>query len=191
MSNANGIDTLVKTNYIEVISSGGVAPTSGFIASSTQIQEGNTVDFLDQSQNIPTSWTWLFDGGTPAFSTNQSPSGIVYNTTGSYDVTLITSNSFGVDTLVKSAYINVSLSTTINESGEGQLIVHPNPTQDQITIDIKGYNGPVNVKVYDLQGRLLENTITTTVSLRKYERGIYVLKVSYGEITEEVRVVRD
>ena len=91
---------------------------------------------------------------------------------------------------LKLAFSPVSLSTTINENGEGQLIVHPNPTQDQITIDIKGYNGPVNVKVYDLQGRLLENTINTKVSLRKYERGIYVVKISYGELTEKFRVVK-
>ena len=71
------------------------------------------------------------------------------------------------------------------------IIPYPNPTKDQITIDIKGYNGGVNIEVYDLQGRLLETTRTTTVSLRKYKRGIYIFKVNYGEITEEVRVVRN
>ena len=69
--------------------------------------------------------------------------------------------------------------------------LHPNPTSDQITIDIKGYNGPVHIEVYDLQGRLLETTTNTIVSLKKHAKGIYVLKVSYGEITEEVRVVRE
>ena len=71
------------------------------------------------------------------------------------------------------------------------LNIYPNPTSDQITIDIKGYNGRVNVDVYDLQGRLLETTTNTKVSLKKHAKGIYVLKVSYGEITEEVRVVKD
>ncbi len=190
VSNANGIDTLVKTNYIEVIAPGGAAPTSDFIASTTQIQEGSSVDFLDQSQNNPTSWTWVFDGGNPAFSTNQSPTGVLYNAAGSYDVTLIASNSFGVDTLVKTTYINVATSNSINENGLGNLTIFPNPTSDQITIDIKGYNGVVNVEVYDLQGRLLETTTNTTVSLKKHAKGIYVLKVSYGEVTEEFRVVR-
>ena len=68
--------------------------------------------------------------------------------------------------------------------------IYPNPTSDQITIDIKGYNGLVNVEVYDLQGRLLETTTNTIVSLKKHAKGIYILKVSYGEITEEVRVVK-
>ncbi|GEM_PF-4832182 len=74
---------------------------------------------------------------------------------------------------------------------KSSLNIFPNPTNDQITIDINGYNGPVNVESYDLQGRLLHTTRTNTVSLRKYERGIYIFKVSYGEITEEVRVVRE
>ena len=69
--------------------------------------------------------------------------------------------------------------------------LHPNPTSDQITIDIKGYHGPVYIEVYDLQGRLIETTTKTIVSLKKNAKGIYVLKVSYGEVTEEVRVVRE
>lgn len=77
--------------------------------------------------------------------------------------------------------------TTINST----LNVFPNPTQDQITIDIKDYNGPVNVELYDLQGRLLETTKNTTISMGEYAKGIYVFKISYGEKTEEVRVVRD
>ena len=44
---------------------------------------------------------------------------------------------------------------------------------------------------YLLQGRLLETTTNTILSLKKHAKGIYVLKVSYGEVTEEVRVVRD
>jgi hypothetical protein len=38
---------------------------------------------------------------------------------------------------------------------------------------------------------LLEATANSTISLKKLAKGIYVLKVSYGEVTEEVRVVRE
>ena len=86
---------------------------------------------------------------------------------------------------------NAQAPSIIVQNQNSNVNVYPNPTQDQITIDIKGYNGVVNIEVYDLQGRLLHTTRTTTVSLRKYERGIYIFKVSYGEITEEVRVVKD
>jgi hypothetical protein len=81
--------------------------------------------------------------------------------------------------------------TGISENGRNNLSIYPNPTSDQITLDIKGYSGVINVHVYDLQGRLLETTNSTKVSLKKHAKGIYVLKVSYGEVIEEVRVVRD
>ncbi len=81
--------------------------------------------------------------------------------------------------------------TGIVELINSNLTIYPNPTSDQITIDIKGYNGQVNVEVYDLQGRLLETTTNTIVSLKKHAKGIYVLKVSYGNVNEEVRVVRE
>ncbi|MDC0338969.1 T9SS type A sorting domain-containing protein [Flavobacteriales bacterium] len=98
-----------------------------------------------------------------------------------------TTGCVGTDTLA----IVVEECTGIVEVMNSNLTIYPNPTSDQITIDIKGYNGPVNVEVYDLQGRLLETTADTKVSLKKHAKGIYVLKVSYGEVTEEVRVVRD
>jgi len=104
-----------------------------------------------------------------------------------YSYTDPTTGCVGTDSLT----IVVEECTGITENGLSNLTIYPNPTSDQITIDIKGYNGVVNVELYDLQGRLLETTTNTTVSLKKHAKGIYVLKVSYGEITEEVRVVRD
>jgi len=65
------------------------------------------IDFFDQSSNNPVSWEWTFDGGTPASSTDQNPAQICYNNPGVYDVTLITINSYGSDTLVLSSYITV------------------------------------------------------------------------------------
>ena len=104
-----------------------------------------------------------------------------------YSYTDPTTGCVGTDSLT----IVVEECTGITENGLSNLTIYPNPTSDQITIDIKGYNGVVNVKVYDLQGRLLETTTNTIVSLKKHAKGIYVLKVSYGEVTEEVRVVRE
>ena len=51
---------------------------------------------------------------------------------------------------------NAAAPSIIFQHPTNNVNVYPNPTSDQITIDIKGYNG--NVNVYDLQGRLLEAT---------------------------------
>jgi len=65
------------------------------------------INFYDQSINNPTSWEWQFPGGDPSFSILQNPTAICYNSPGTYDVTLITTNANGNDTLTLPDYITV------------------------------------------------------------------------------------
>ncbi len=88
----------------------------------------------------------------------------------------------------------VSIDTTfaaIVPSFLSSVNVFPNPTNNLITLGIDGYNGPINVEVYDLQGRLLEATANTTISMGKYAKGIYVFKVAYGDRNQELKVVKE
>jgi PKD repeat protein len=82
-------------------------PSSAFSASETADCEKVCVTFFDSSANNPSSWEWLFPGGAPASSTDQNPTNICYNTPGTYDVTLITTNANGNDTLTLPNYITV------------------------------------------------------------------------------------
>ena len=84
-----------------------VPPVADFSASETQITAGNSVTFTDLSENIPTSWSWTFEGGTPATSNLQNPT-VTYSEPGEYTVTLVASNAFGSDTETKTAYISVA-----------------------------------------------------------------------------------
>ncbi|MFA5782610.1 MAG: PKD domain-containing protein, partial [Bacteroidales bacterium] len=106
VSNAFGDSTLTKNSYITVVAAGG-APVADFIANVTNITVGQSVNFTDLSLNNPTTWQWQFAGGTPSTSSLQHPQNIVYNTPGTYDVTLTVSNIMGSDTLTKLSYINV------------------------------------------------------------------------------------
>ena len=81
-------------------------PIADFVANVTTINVGGTVYFTDLTQHAPTAWQWLCPGGSPSSSTIQNPA-ITYNTLGTYSVTLHVSNSFGQDSIVKVAYINV------------------------------------------------------------------------------------
>jgi PKD repeat protein len=44
-----------------------------FTPSATRIKVGESVTFTDNSIGEPTSWSWEFEGGTPATSTEQNP----------------------------------------------------------------------------------------------------------------------
>jgi len=83
------------------------APISNFTSDLTSGCEGITITFQDNSANGTTSWSWTFPGGTPSSSTDQNPA-ISYNTTGSYDVILIASNSSGTgSTETKTDFITI------------------------------------------------------------------------------------
>ena len=82
-------------------------PVGGFAQSADTICVGGSLSFSNLSANQPSSWLWQFQGGTPATDTTPNPSGIVYNTPGSYTVTLITTNAAGSDTLVRNLAVVV------------------------------------------------------------------------------------
>ena len=86
-----------------------IMPTANFKAADTTIVVGGTADFTDLSSGgTMVSWLWTFEGGTPGTSTDQNPTGILYDTQGAYDVTLEVENDFGeTSVLTKTDYISV------------------------------------------------------------------------------------
>jgi len=85
-----------------------VLPVANFYSNTRSITAGGSVNFLDSTLNAPTSWLWTFQGGTPGNSNVKNPAGIVYNTPGTYSVTLTATNSVGPNTITKNNYITVS-----------------------------------------------------------------------------------
>ena len=101
--NANGKDTETKTSYINV----GMPPKADFIPVIVPYQMYKvpmTVNFVDQSTGLPTSWTWDFGDG--ATSGEQNPTHL-YQKAGTYTVTLTVKNNFGSDTRVRTDLITV------------------------------------------------------------------------------------
>jgi vibriolysin len=104
-TNSAGSDGETKTNYISVTAP--QPPVANFTANTTNPTVGGSVNFTDTSTNTPTSWSWTFEGGTPATSTAQNPT-ITYNTVGTFDVSLTATNAQGSDGETKLNYITVS-----------------------------------------------------------------------------------
>ncbi|MBU1009859.1 MAG: T9SS type A sorting domain-containing protein [Bacteroidetes bacterium] len=116
----NGKDFWVLQEYAELPSGGDrwatqwarirtpFAPQSDFEANEVLIPLGENIRFTDLSEGVPQQWEWNFEGAEPAQSNEQFPSGITYNTEGTFGVSLTSSNDFGTNTLTKPAYITVS-----------------------------------------------------------------------------------
>ncbi|MBL4709948.1 MAG: PKD domain-containing protein, partial [Flavobacteriales bacterium] len=69
---------------------------------------GSQLTFDEQSyQGAITSYNWKFPGATPSTSTVANPT-VTYTSPGYHDVTLVVSNSAGVDSIVVSDYVYVN-----------------------------------------------------------------------------------
>jgi len=85
-------------------------PVCDFTSDETLIPVGETVNFTDLTQGIPTHWSWTFEGATPSTSTQESPQNIRYATEGVFPVKLVAYNAIGIDSITKETYITVSAS---------------------------------------------------------------------------------
>jgi len=122
-----GEDTKTKSAYVYVL----LPPVADFSAAPTVGPIPLTVEFTDQSENAPTSWTWSFGDG--AASTDQNPSH-QYSAVGSYTVGLTVTNEVGEDTEVKEGYITAN---------------SPAPVADFVAVSTSGPR-PLTVQFLDL-----------------------------------------
>ena len=86
-----------------------------FNASSRQVALGGSVNFIDGSFGDIVSWDWTFEGGNPSTSSQQNPTGIVYNEAGTFDVSLTITDADGnSETLTRTDYIRAAESYNMN-----------------------------------------------------------------------------
>ncbi|MBE0648462.1 MAG: PKD domain-containing protein [Bacteroidales bacterium] len=106
-----------------------------FSADSTTICQNLNVDFTDLSSGTPISWSWSFPGGTPATSTQQNPADIVYNSPGTYDVTLTTTWNNYTTSATKPDYITVDPLPDTPGTPDGDTLLCENNPSTIYTID--------------------------------------------------------
>jgi PKD repeat protein len=195
VQNTLGLDTLVKQDYIEVFEGTGLVPNCEFVASTTQILVGDSVAFLDLTANNPTSWKWLFPGGNPAFSLAQNPSGIIYSDPGIYDVTLVSTNVNGTDSLRKVEHIEVTSTIGNIEKQKIDVNIYPNPTQSSFIIDLKQLTTPFELTIKDISGRYLLQTKLdnnkTEININDYSNGIYFIELINSELKHKMKIIKN
>lgn len=84
------------------------APISDFVSNKAMTCSSQAVNFVSTSYNsTPTSYSWVFEGGSPSTSTLSAPS-VTYSSPGSYSVSLTVSNANGSSTKSVSSYIQTN-----------------------------------------------------------------------------------
>jgi PKD repeat protein len=147
-----------------------------FTANPTTTCVGNQVNFFDNSTGSITSWSWTFQGGTPATSNVPNPV-VTYNNAGTFDVQLTVSTGINNSTEVKTDYITVI-----------QSISQPNtPTGETATCGTYSYNftthNVINANSYDWQvnpssaGTITGTDTVGTFTASNTWSGAYTIKV--------------
>jgi len=157
----------------------GVKPAAEFSSDTRSGKAPLSVQFIDMSENKPTSWNWSFQGGTPATSNLQNPK-VTYSTQGTYPVKLLATNSYGNNELVKQGYITVGttgIETTVMET----VTISPNPARDYVWVQSTGCRVE-NVKISDCMGKTVpvsfaNNNEKIRVDVSGLHPGIYLLQI--------------
>jgi len=158
----------------------GTKPVASFTSDTRQGGAPLSVQFVDMSEGNPTSWRWTFTGASPSSSTQQHPK-VTYNSTGTYAVTLVATNSYGSGELVRQGYITVSTTGTELVLDE-TVTVYPNPASDFVWIN--GVSDQIaQVKLFDLTGKAFPATFAAEadkirVDISRLPRGIYILHIA-------------
>ena len=124
----------------------------------------------------PHLFVW-HNGGTSNPLTGLNP--------GNYAVILTDGNSCSIEDSIEV----MNSVGVFNESPEW--VIYPNPSREKITISIDNYQGKIFAELYDLTGKLLKSTKSSTLSLLEHPKGIYLLRVSFGDTVEQIKVIKE
>ncbi|HEY6161187.1 MAG TPA: M43 family zinc metalloprotease [Bacteroidia bacterium] len=171
-------------------------PIPYFMENARMVCVGDSIRFTDMSWNATvTSWNWNFPGGTPSSSTQQNPT-VVYNTPGTYNVSLTAGTTTGGATYTKTNYVTVSPNNATYSNwqyyeGFEQSAI-PNP--DWIVNDTNGlgwyrtnaasYSGSYSVTINNYGNNYMDmdQLISPSMNLSVIVNPHLYFKVSYAQI---------
>ncbi len=160
------------------------APVANFTADNTHIHLNDFVHFADSSLGQVDSWNWEFEGGTPSSSHLLIPPPVQYTSFGTYDVSLSVSNIAGMNTMLKSGYIEVGTTGLGTLNIKNSFVIYPNPTSGKFTLIFSG-KGLRDIKIISGMGSLMEQKQSTgeflEFDLRGFTKGIYVVQAFDNE----------
>lgn len=188
----------LMNEYLEFFEVSGTGLWANFVAVPTDVAVDETVYFTDLSSTAFNNRSWNFQGGVPATSTASTPE-VVYNTQGTFDVSITVSNPDSTMTVTRLGYIKVTDYTGVNTAAPlVEMTMYPNPAnRGNVIIRYRSERTKINsLKVYNLTGNIVfDRTVNNSlgevvVDTRHFASGIYLVKLETkdGVITRKLIV---
>ncbi len=182
--------TDIYYNVIKIVTIDNLAPTVDFTADNTKpVFNKDVVVLTNNSTGKPgTSFKWTITPGMPNYSVvagseTSSSVSVKFSVVGFYEVKLDVTNAFGVGTLSKKDYIQVSTVGISKLNNDISMGVFPNPSEGIFTLQSLNGNFPVqSILVTDVTGKVVlqkicYNSVKEDIDLSASQSGIYFLKV--------------
>lgn len=185
------LDSCGADTFCQDISVSCPAPQPSF----SYFPAGLFVDFSDQTTSFSSISAWHWDFGDGTSSTLQNPTH-VYPFPNNYTVCLSITDACDTATYCEPVFLAV-----VGQADAQPISVslQPNPVADQAQLWWSGWeNGNVNLRVFDLQGKLCFQDAAELqglsgqipLDLATFAPGMYMLEMSNGHRQESLRVVK-
>ena len=184
-TNAEGSDTVTKTDYITVTDA---SPVADFSGTPTSGVEPLSVDFTDATTGNVTNWSWDFNNDTIEDSTLQNPS-YIYNSPGTYTVSLTATGPGGPDTVTKTDYITVSEPVPVAEFS-----ATPTSGSKPLSVtftDLSTPTGEITAWAWDFDNDTIVDSTAQNPVYNYTAAGTYTVKLtvtSPGGVDDEIKV---
>lgn len=153
--------------------------TQSPIANFTFSQGATYLDWIFTSTSVGSNLIYDWDFGDGNTSNGQNPSHS-YATSGTYVVSLTTTSNCGSSTSTETILVS---GIGLNDALAGQWSVYPNPADVAITVDFGAINEVNQLRVLDLQGRVVEvlnidrNARNAKIALEGWASGVYLVEL--------------
>lgn len=151
----------------------------------------NTILFTNNSTGEIDTYLWDFGDGN---SSAEADPEHIYDSQGTYEVTLIVSGPCGTDTFIQS--INVGVTSAASNDLSAKINIYPNPTRGTINIELpKGFsNYDLDVNLVDVLGKQVGfskhvNGNMITIEHLQMSSGVVILELLNSEIKLSKKVV--
>ena len=83
-----------------------------------------------------------------------------------------------------------STNTGVGNDYKSELFVSPNPVKDLLKISVANFNGNLHIQIFDLAGVLVASSNKSKINIESFSKGIYLVKVVYGNETNVVKIIK-
>lgn len=187
LSNEDTPENMIRSNHTHglfdmtggIISyNGGTPPTISSLLPAWGVLAGGT-EITISGSNLSDVQQVKFGGKvSPSFSTDDNKiTATTPPSTVSEKVSIFIETAEGASILADAFEYTDSPATAISDALITNMQVYPNPTADKIYIHTDNGNIP-QVKIFNLQGSLLQQTQATQIDLSNYANGTYLIEIN-------------